>query len=104
MRGLKTHESDKFKRFWAKIQEQAACEGCVFFGFSGEGRDFETDDMEGEDFSGWLIPVNAADSFERKWLEGDPALFELEIDGGRFTYAIWVEKGCSISIEFKNYP
>ena len=48
MRGLKTQESGKFNRFWTLIQAAAAQENCVFFGYAGEGRDFSTDDMEGE--------------------------------------------------------
>ena len=53
MLGLKTQESLKFNRFWQLIQDTARNFGCVFFGFAGEGRDFETPTMEGEDFSGW---------------------------------------------------
>ena len=103
MCGLKTHESEKFNRFWAAIQDQAAREGCVFFGFAGEGRDFETDAMEGEDFSGWLIPVKEADAFEQNWLDNDPDLCEMDTNDGRFTFAVWVENGRSISIDFKDF-
>lgn len=37
MRGLKTQESEQFKRFWQLIQDAAADRNCVFFGYAGDG-------------------------------------------------------------------
>ena len=103
MRGLKTQESEKFNRFWALVQTAAAKKGCVFFGYAGEGRDFSTDSMEGEDFGGWLVPTKDADSFERAWSTDQTALFRSPPDGAEFTFAIWKEQAGGITVDFKNF-
>ena len=69
MRGLKTQESERFRRFHEFVQEQANKEKKVWFGFAGEGNEFETNEMEGEELSGWLIPAENADEFEKEWLK-----------------------------------
>lgn len=103
MRGLKTQESEKFNRFWDLIQTTAAKKGCVFFGYAGEGRDFSTSDMEGEDFGGWLVPMESADSFERVWTSNPAALFQSPPSGTEFTFAIWNEQSGNITVDFKNF-
>ena len=45
MRGLKTQESEKFQRFHELVQRQAEKQNGVWFGFAGEGNEFETDQM-----------------------------------------------------------
>ena len=67
MRGLRTQESSKFLRFFEIVQKAAEEQGEVFFLDTGEGRDFETELLEGEDLSGWLVPQNEADEFEAEW-------------------------------------
>lgn len=67
MQGLRTQESEKFNSFWQLVQDKAEAQGCVFFGDCGEGKCFETDIMEGEDFIGWLIPKQHEKNFERLW-------------------------------------
>ena len=52
MKGLRSQESEKFNRFWDLVQDEAATQGCVFFGDCGEGRDLVTEELEGENFSG----------------------------------------------------
>ena len=69
MRGLKTQESEKFQRFHELVQRQAEKQNGVWFGFAREGNEFETDQMEGENLSGWLIPKKDADEFESEWLK-----------------------------------
>lgn len=103
MRGLKTKKSGKFNRFWTLIQAAAAQENCVFFGYAGEGRDFSTDDMEGENFSGWLVPTENADTFEQEWSLGTSKLFRSLPAGARFTFAIWEKKSGEITVKFKNF-
>ena len=101
MRGLKTPESDKFLRFHALIEEEAEKQGKVFFGFAGEGRDFETETMEGEDVSGWLIPKDRADEFEKLWLISNNEGLDDWID--YFLFAIWRLEGDEVKVEFKEY-
>ncbi len=72
MRGLKTQEGNKFEAFFALVQHEAAKRHSVFFLDCGEGNDFETDDIEGGDLRGWVIPEDKADQFEKLWLKGEP--------------------------------
>lgn len=67
MKGLRTQESEKFNKFWQIVQDEADSQGCVFFGDCGEGKCFETEYIEGEDFIGWLIPKEKEKIFERLW-------------------------------------
>lgn len=103
LRGLKTQESEKFNRFWLLIQSTAAKQGCVFFGYAGEGRDFSTDDMEGEGFGGWLVPVGNADAFEALWQADEAALFQDKPLNSEFTFAVWNERNGHFSISFECY-
>lgn len=41
MRGLCTSEGEKFKNFFALVQEEAKKKDAIFFLESGDGRDFE---------------------------------------------------------------
>jgi len=99
MRELRTQENKEFERFFEVVRKEAEKEGSVFFVESGEGREIITDDMDGEDLSGWLIPRNEADEFEKEWKKNDVT--------GKwnkfFRFAIWNEGNGKISISFKNY-
>lgn len=68
-RGLKGFGSDdeKFLRFFSIVQDTASKMGCVFFCWAGEGNEFETDRLDGENLSGWLVPNEFADDFEAQW-------------------------------------
>lgn len=99
MQGLRTQESEKFNRFWTLVQEKAASLGCIFFAENGEGRDFETQTMEGEDFCGWLIPKKDAGGFEPAWLAGKVSDDWLEW----LRWLKWKRSGDNISVEFKKY-
>lgn len=100
MQGLRTHENDSFNRYWGLIQESAAKRGCVFFGFAGEGRDFEQGNMEGEDFSGWLVPNECANDFETAWKGNLFSMFETDYD---FVFAEWEKEGDEIIVSFNKY-
>ncbi len=103
MRGLKTQESKLFERYWELVQNAAAGEGCVFFGYAGEGREFATTDMEGEDFGGWLVPIRNADAFEKLWMKDTKPLFQGNVLGSVFTFAVWEKHGGSVSVSFEDY-
>ena len=97
MRGLRTQESSSFEAFFAVVQAAAAARGCVFFFDTGEGRDFESETMEGEDLWGWLVPKERADEFEmlwRKWSIPDEwyAYFHLAVWEGTDTPTITFKK------------
>ena len=67
MRGLRKQETAKFERFFSKIQIEAAKLQAVFFADAGDGQDFETPFMEGENMMGWLIPNHKVSEFEPIW-------------------------------------
>ncbi len=67
MRGLRTQENTKFKNFFSSVQQKALENKKVFFLDSGQGNEFSTDTIEGEDLCGWLIPEKVASVFEEKW-------------------------------------
>ncbi len=96
MLGLRTQESSKFNNFFSIVQNAAQNQGCVFFADAGDGRDFETDFLEGEDISGWLIPNEKADEFTPLWEAGDVPDDWSEF----FGFAIW-ENENNPSIKFE---
>lgn len=67
MKGLRTQESTKFNNFFSLIQSEAEKQGMVFFADAGDGNEFETSSMEGEDIMGWLIPQDKVEEFEPLW-------------------------------------
>lgn len=71
MRELRTQESDKFRRFFQLVREKADEEKSIFFVDCGEGRPFESDEMEGEDLSGWMIPKDRAEDFQKEFDAND---------------------------------
>ena len=71
MLGIKTHESDKFIRFFEIVQATAQRQGCVYYLDAGDTRNFENDVYEGEDLMGWLIPKDMISAFEVEWNYGN---------------------------------
>jgi len=102
MRGLRKQESEKFEVFFQLVQEAAAKEGAVFFLDAGEGRDIVTDDLEGEDLTGWLVPEAQAEAFEAAWQESStPEALQAWED--LFLWAEWELQGKMVRIAFKRY-
>ena len=95
MRGLKTQETSKFNKFFSIVQDAAYKKGCVFFLDAGDGRDFETDLIEGEDLMGWLIPNDQAADFEEKWKNNDVS----DEWSNHYVWAIW-DDPMSLKIKF----
>ena len=85
MKGLRTQEENKFLRFFAIVQEAAEKKNCVFFLDSGDGREFETETIEGEDLMGWLIPKEKVPAFEKEWETNDVS----DDWSDFFCWAIW---------------
>jgi len=97
--GLRTKETDKFCRFFSIVQNKAEAENKVFFLDSGEGRELLTDELEGEDLSGWLIPKDKAAFFETLWKKNDNLDEWIDF----FTFAIWKVNNGKVEIEFTTY-
>ena len=97
MQGLRKQETEKFNRFFALIQAEAEKRDAVFFADAGDGNDFETSTMEGENMMGWLIPADKVKEFEPLWNAS-------EVDDGWsefFVWAIWSKEGNRIIIRFE---
>lgn len=97
MLGLRTQETDKFNRFFALIQKEAEKQNSIFFADAGDGNDFETPTMEGEEMMGWLIPKEKAIEFEPLWKKSkvDDSWTDF------FTWAVWSRNGDTITIKFE---
>ena len=83
--------------FWNLVQEAAHERNCSFFIDCGEGREFETDDMKGEDLFGWLIPQNKKYEFSQEFREGNVSDKWSEF----LVFAFWEENNGSIAIRFE---
>ena len=99
MKGLRSQESERFNAYFSLIQAQAEKQGMVFFADAGDGRDFETETMEGEDMMGWLIPQEKADEFTPLWQAS--AVNDAWTD--YFLWAVWVKNGDEIGVRFEHY-
>lgn len=71
MKGLRTQETNKFKKFFSIVQDAAGKKNSVFFLDAGDGNDFETDNLEGENLMGWLVPEEKLSDFEKEWNKND---------------------------------
>ena len=99
MRESRTQESQEFEKFFAVVREKAKVQNSIFFIHCGEGHEFETADMEGEDLSGWLIPAADADEFEKEFIKN-----QVSTKWNPFVrFAIWAKDGDRISITFKRF-
>ena len=97
MQGLRKQESDKFQNFFSLIQSEAKRQGAIFFADAGDGNDFQTSTMEGEDMMGWLIPIDKADEFEPMWRTSEVG----DDWNDFFRWAIWSKTGNTIQINFE---
>ena len=97
MQGLRTQEGIKFERFFSLVEEEAKKKNAVFFLDSGEGNDFENNDMEGENLSGWLIQNNKTNEFETAYIER--ADLSEWID--RYAWASWENKDGEIIVNIE---
>ncbi len=99
MRELKTQESERFLNFFEIVRKAAKKESSIFFVDCGEGRDIVTPELEGEDLSGWLIPAESADNFQKEFNTG-----KVSDKWNDFVcFAIWESKGGEISVKFKQF-
>jgi hypothetical protein len=89
----------KEDEFWNFIQSESAKLGSAFFLSSGEGRDFETETMKGEDYFGWLIPLEKVNKFRC-----DSRQESLLDNWNKYLkFVIWEKNDDKISVEFKSF-
>lgn len=84
MVGLRTQEDARFIPFFTAIQKEASKSDSVFFLDNGEGHSVFDDDIICTDCSGWLIPSEKADEFNKLFVAFD------EIDEKWDDFAAWV--------------
>lgn len=99
MRELRTQEGNKFKKFFEIVRKEAGKRKSVFFVDCGEGREVFTEDMEGEDLSGWLVPEDKADAFQAEFDTGDVS----EKWNDYVFFAIWKKEEDGIAIAFESF-
>lgn len=96
MVGLRTQETSKFNSFFKLIQDRANERNCVFFLDSGDGNEFETESMEGENLQGWLVPQSKADEFENIWRNNEEDDEWVEF----FCWVEWQNQNGIIDVKF----
>ncbi len=101
MRGLCTSERERFKNFFALVQEEAQKKGAIFFLESGEGNHFDYGDLGCTDLFGWLIPEAEADEFETIWRNNPHDLKALNDWYDESCFARWEKDGGEIKIHFE---
>lgn len=84
MRGLFSSGADETLAFCRLVQQEAISRGKVFFIADAEGHDEMIGDVLAENMSGWLVPKEDADRFERVWLNDINEVWESESD-----YFVW---------------
>ena len=100
--GMKTpviEGDEKWVPYFELVQRTASEQGKIFFLDTGQARDFETDDMYGEDLSGWLIDKDKAEVFVPQWIQGWDAIDDAFFDD--FVFAKWHLDDGAVSVEFK---
>ena len=70
----------------------------MFFADAGDGNDFETPTLEGEDMMGWLVPTDKANEFEQIWKKSNVG----DEWSDFFVWAVWKRDGDKIEIKFED--
>ena len=84
MVGLRTQEDIRFLSFFNAIQKEASKSNAIFFLDCGEGHSVFGEDIICTDCSGWLIPKEKVEDFNKQFVAFD------EIDDKWDVFAAWV--------------
>ena len=101
MRGLRTQENEKFRRYFELVQAQAGKQNAVFFTDCAEGKLFVDDVYECEDLFGWLIPLELVSAFEKLYMENAE---EQENYDDYYCLADYEVQSGAIQVFFRRYP
>ena len=77
-----------------------------FFVLTTEGHDIVTEEFEGEYMTGWLVPIDRADEFEKEWQKTTAdcsALKDLKKWAEFFCWEIWEYENSKLKIVFDFY-
>lgn len=91
----------EFKEFFSLVQKQANSENSVFFLDDEEGNEGVVNNIVCMDLTGWLIPKEKANIFEKKFLKNKE---EIDVDKWDIYYtgSTWKDQDGEIEISFKN--
>lgn len=97
MEGLRTPENDKFLKFWAIVQKEAEKNNKTFFLDCGDGQEYEDENIECENLTGWLIDHKDKETFN--------SLFRANASIGdewadNIVQAKWIKNGNEITVKF----
>lgn len=70
MLGLRKQEDEPFMRFMKIVQNAASEKHCVFFLDAALGDEITLEDIEGDNCTGWLIPNDKVELFDRFFKSG----------------------------------
>ncbi len=98
MLGLRTQENSKFLKFWNIVQEKAREHNKTFFLDCGEGNVYENQEIECENLSGWLIPDDKLEDFQKIFTTNSSISDEWE---NTITFVSWSLKNGNIIVEFE---
>lgn len=92
-------DTEKFERFFELVQREANKRNSVFFVNAGDGHEADIDTLTCEDLSGWLIPKERADEFEKIWVKenADTSKWDEEF----FCFAVWTANEETVEISFE---
>ncbi|MBD8945786.1 MAG: hypothetical protein EGR97_00460 [Clostridiales bacterium] len=71
MVGLRTQENDKFLKFWEIVQKEARKSNKTFFLDCGDGQEYEDENIECENLTGWLIDNTKTGEFNEIFSAND---------------------------------
>ena len=98
MLGLRTQENSKFLKFWNIVQEKARKYNKTFFLDCGEGHEFENQEIECENLSGWLIPDDKLEIFQKLFDNNELITNEWE---KTVAFVVWSIKNGKIIVDFE---
>ena len=97
MLGLRTQENTKFVNFLKIVQGEARKNNNIFFFDTQESVESIIGDCECCELSGWLVPNEKADAFQKEYEKfNDDTLKE------DYVWVSWKHVNNSISISFEN--
>ncbi len=97
MVGLRTRENDKFLKFWAIVQNEAQKSNKTFFLDCGDGQEYEDENIECENLTGWLIDNTKVDDFNKIFSSNTSIGDEWADD---IVLAKWSKTGDLITVKF----
>ena len=100
--GFVGDETPEFLKFWDIVQDAAKRKNAVFIIYSLEGHSFAMEGIEGEESSGWLVPIEEAENFANIWRKTRDKndLFDLPW-GEYFVFTACHIENDEIVVEFK---